>query len=112
MKGAPVVGIKSSFAYEGRLQACFDKFIQESQPPAQSRKGIYAPALKTTLVAPATVGGVNSSDAASKFGAAHAGLYYYASAGINKDGHSNITKSSQSHPSGSWITETRVGSES
>lgn len=95
MKGAPVIGIKSSFAYEGRIQACFDKFILESQPAAKSATGIFAGALNTGIVAAASLAGVNASDPASNFIAANAGLYYYAVAPITKDGHGNLTKSAQ-----------------
>jgi hypothetical protein len=56
---------------------------------------MYAAALNTNVVAPASVTAAMASDAASKFGAAHAGLYYYAAAPISKDGHGNITKSTQ-----------------
>jgi len=95
MKGAPVIGIKSSFAFEGRLQACFDKLILESQPAAKSATGIFAGALNATIEAAATLGGVAAGDAASEFVAAQAGLYYYAVAPITKDGHGNLTKSAQ-----------------
>lgn len=98
LKGAPVQGIKSSFAYDGKLRAVYDKFILEGQPPASAGTGAYAGALNTGSTAPTTptsIAGVNAGDAASKFTAAHAGLYYYGVAAITKDGQSAFVASSQ-----------------
>lgn len=95
MKGAPVVGIKSSFALEGRIQACFDKFILESQPAAKSLTGIFAGALNTAVIAAVSVTAAASSDASSKFITGQAGNYYFAVAPITKDGHGNLTKTTQ-----------------
>ncbi len=96
LKGAPVVGIKSSFAYKGIIQANPDIFILEGQPPAVVAGSMYSGALNAAVTAPASVAGVAASDAQSKFKAAHAGNYYYAVHSVNKDGFSStITKSAQ-----------------
>lgn len=43
----------------------------------------------------AGVAGVAAADTSSKFGAVHAGNYYYAVAGVNKAGESTLAKSAQ-----------------
>jgi len=94
-KGAPVVGIRSSFAHNGAIKAVFDKFILEGQPPAQSAIGAFKSALNTGVTVPVSIVGTPSSDAASNFKAAHVGNYYYAVEATNKDGRSNTVVSSQ-----------------
>lgn len=95
MKGAPVVGIRSSFAHNGAIKAAFDKFCLEGQAPAESGTGAYASALNAALVVPTTLVGTPTPDAASMFAAAHAGNYYYAVEGMNKDGRSTSKISAQ-----------------
>lgn len=88
--GAPVVGIRTS---HGDIATQADVFIRDEN--MQTPFDVRYPAIATANAAikPVSAAGVAASDAASKFGAAHAGDYYYAVAGVSKDGQSGITKS-------------------
>ena len=91
MKGAPVVGIKSSFAHQGVVQAVYDKFILPSQPPAEAASGVFRKALNTGVVKPASIAAAAEADAASQFESKHSGNYYYAVSAVNKKGESAVT---------------------
>jgi hypothetical protein len=90
--GAPVVGIRTSW---GDIKTKPDVFIRDERQqrpfeiefPAVAAKNTFQPA----AVAPvAAAGGTDS-----KWGAAHAGNYYYAVAGVNAKGQSNALVSEQ-----------------
>lgn len=91
--GAPVVGIRTS---EGDVKTQSDVFIfdEDRQKPFSvlypSVAAANAANAPSALAAVAAAGGADS-----KWGAAHAGNYYYAVAGVNKDGQSTLFKSSQ-----------------
>ena len=88
MVGSPVKGIRTSF---GDIANKPDVFLSEGGMAAQAltpARGTTAdptPAVSVTLAV--------ASDAASKFGAAHAGTYYYSVASLNKNGEANLVHS-------------------
>jgi hypothetical protein len=94
--GAPVTGIRTS---EGDIATKSDVFIFD-----EDRQKPFSVLYPSVVAAPANVANLPVSGAAvadgsggadSKWGAAHAGDYYYAVAGVSKDGHSALVKSSQ-----------------
>jgi len=90
MKGAPVKGIRTS---HGEIKTCPDVFVQDEtqQMPFELA---FSKFIQT--IAPATVAAVAAVGGAdSKWGAAHAGNYYYAVAGINNKGQSVVVKTAQ-----------------
>lgn len=92
-QGAPVFGIKTRF---GNVASTPDVFIQESGPPYVTRGGNYAAQLAasgTSVVS--SIAGVAAPNAASKFLAAHAGLYYYAVQATRPEGDSALVVSAQ-----------------
>lgn len=91
--GAPVIGIRTS---EGDVATHSDVFIFDED--RQKPFSVLYPTVATANAAnkPATVGAVAGAGGAdSKWGAGHAGDFYYAVAGVNKDGQSTLTKSAQ-----------------
>lgn len=104
MLGAPVAGIKTSW---GNIATVPDVFIREDlrmqpfevlYPTIAAANAVNIPATATTAVA---------SDAASKFGATHAGNYFYAVAGVNASGQSTILKTTaQAVSAGQKVTLT------
>lgn len=91
--GAPVTGIRSSFAHNGRVDCNPDKFIQEggkifSLRYPNASMGTNAPAAPTITVQPATSG------ANSKWAAEDIGAYLWAVEAINKSGRSAVVVSS------------------
>lgn len=81
--GSPVKGIQSD---SGDIEIERDVFIQEGQPPWESRGGDY-PSMATANGAGPTVSApAAGSNAASQFAAEHAGAYIYTVEGITKDG--------------------------
>lgn len=88
--GAPVKAIRTSF---GDIATNPDVFVREGDMPAEAK----SPATNTTSdpTKPQAVALAVASDASSKFGASHAGNYYYAVAGINKNGESDLRISAQ-----------------
>lgn len=92
MLGAPVRGIRTSW---GDIKAQPDVFIRDEaqQTPFAVRHAAVASA--NAANASAGVSGSAGSHASSKFGAAHAGNYYYAVAGVSKAGESTLAVSSQ-----------------
>lgn len=92
MLGAPVVGIRTSW---GNIKTQPDVFLRDEgqQKPFQVD---FASLASANNFAPASVAGnADTSDAASKFGAGHAGNYYYLVTGINAKGQSVGTVSAQ-----------------
>lgn len=92
--GSPVVGIRTS---EGDVKTQSDVFIfdEDRQKPFSVLYPTVATANAANAPAAATAVADGSGGATSKFGAAHAGNYYYAVAGVSKDGHSTLVKSAQ-----------------
>lgn len=93
MLGAPVVGIRTS---HGEIATCNDVFIQDEDRmiPFEAMYPAVATA-NATRTPVSTVPGVPASDPSSKFKAEHAGNYYYAVAGVDKNGESTLATSSQ-----------------
>jgi hypothetical protein len=90
--GAPVVGIRTSW---GNIKANPDVFIRDERQQMPFEVEFPTVAAANTFACAAIPTGVAASDAASKFGAAHAGNYYYAVTGINARGQSVVSKSAQ-----------------
>lgn len=89
--GAPVVGIRTS---HGNITSMPDVFVRDGKDlmPFQVEYPVIATAnaaLQPTLAIAST------ADAASKFGAAHAGNYYYLVTGLNSAGQSTGVISTQ-----------------
>lgn len=82
--GAPVVGIRTSW---GNIANRPDVFIRDEHQQ-QPFETLYPAVAAANLFAPAAVAGVAAADVSSKFGAAHAGNYYYYVAGVNAKGQS------------------------
>lgn len=107
MLGAPVKGIRTSW---GDIATVPDVFIQDegSQLPFEVN---YSALAAANAYAPQAVTCAHAGDTASKFGAAHAGNYYYAVAGVTKSGQSAVTKSAVVAVSaGDKVTLTITGS--
>lgn len=98
MLGAPVAGIRTSW---GNIKTAPDVFVRDSnqQIPFQLRKSgtqsLAALATTNDVFKPQSVSLAVASDAASMFGATHAGNYYYLVTGINANGQSTGLISSQ-----------------
>lgn len=90
--GAPVVGIRTSW---GNIKANPDVFIRDERQQMPFEVEFPTVAAANTFACAAAPTGATASDAASKFGAAHAGNYYYAVAGVNAKGQSVVSKSAQ-----------------
>jgi len=88
--GAPVNGIRTSY---GDIKTHPDIFVEESKMPAAGESPITNTTSNPTR--PATVSLAVAAVATSKFGAAHAGNYYWAVAGINALGESDLRISAQ-----------------
>lgn len=89
--GSPVVGIRTSW---GEIKTCPDVFIldeAQQKPFELSHAGIAA----NNNFTPGAIATVLASNTSSKFGAPHAGNYFYAVAGINAKGQSVVLKSAQ-----------------
>jgi hypothetical protein len=91
MLGAPVRGIRTSW---GDIKTQPDVFIRDEgqQRPFEL---MYASAAAANAYIPVSAAGVAAADVESKFGADHAGNYYYAVAGVSKTGESAVVKSAQ-----------------
>jgi hypothetical protein len=90
--GAPVSGIRTSW---GNIKAMPDVFIRDEQQQLPFEVTFSALATANTAMKPTSVTLAVASHASSKFGAGHAGLYYYAVAGISAAGQSDVRKSAQ-----------------
>lgn len=90
--GAPVAGIRTSW---GNIKTQPDVFVQDEAQQMPFELLYPAVAAANTFSCAAVPTGVAASDAASKFGATHAGNYYYAVAGVSKKGQSAVSKSAQ-----------------
>lgn len=88
--GSPVVGLRTSF---GNIKTNPDVFVQEGGIPPQSEP---EPAHTTTNpTKPQSVTAVAADETTSKFGAAHAGNYYWGVSSVSKEGESDITLTTQ-----------------
>jgi hypothetical protein len=90
--GAPVVGIRTSW---GNIKTNPDVFVRDERQQMPFEVEFASVAAANTFAPASAPTGVATSDAASKFGAVHAGNYYYAVAGINAKGQSVVVKSAQ-----------------
>jgi hypothetical protein len=90
--GAPVVGIRTSW---GNIKTNPDVFIRDERQQMPFEVEFAGVAAANTFAPASAPTGVAASDTASKFGAVHAGNYYYAVAGINAKGQSMVVKSAQ-----------------
>ena len=93
--GTPVRGIVTA---QGNVALNRDVFIREGNMlvPFELRGGNHAAIAAKNTFAPTSVTCSATDDATdSKFASEHAGNYYYAVAGINKDGQSVVVKSAQ-----------------
>lgn len=105
--GSPVVGIRTSW---GDVATCPDVFINDGDQtvPFQVTYPTLATAndgLKPTLALAA------ASDVSSKFGAAHAGNYYYLVTGLNANGQSTgVISAQQAVTAGQKVTLTITAS--
>lgn len=92
-RGTPVRGIVTS---EGDIALHRDIYIRDQgmQSPFELAHAAVASA-NSAMVCASVPTGVTANDAASKFGAGHAGNYYYAVAGYSQAGQSAVAKSAQ-----------------
>jgi hypothetical protein len=90
--GAPVIGVRTS---GGNIATQEDIFIPSSddRQPFELRNPTQA--VGNVGMKPASVTAAASSEASSKFGATHAGNYYYAVASISRAGQSPVLVSAQ-----------------
>jgi hypothetical protein len=89
--GTPVSGINTSW---GPIEMNPDVFIREGDMPWESRGGNFAAVVAAAgITAPAitTQPAATTGGASNKFGAAHAGQYYYGIEAITKSGRSTCT---------------------
>src|SRR5690606_25614086 len=84
--GAPVKGIRTSW---GDIATMPDVFIRDEMQ--QKPFEVLYPTIATanTGMKPSSVTATTASDASSKFGAKHAGNYYYLVTGLNEKGQSD-----------------------
>ncbi|SDY39014.1 hypothetical protein [Nitrosomonas sp. Nm58] len=90
--GSPVVGIRTSW---GNIKTVNDVFIRDERQQMPHEASNAADASAMNAIKPASVAGVATSDASSKFGAAHDGNYYYFVTGVNAAGESTGKASAQ-----------------
>ncbi|HET7674203.1 MAG TPA: hypothetical protein VFL54_01640, partial [Gammaproteobacteria bacterium] len=94
--GSPVIGLRTS---QGNIKTQADVFVRDEaqQTPFEvAENGRFAGIAAANNFKPAAVAPVAAAGGAdSKWGAAHAGNYYYAVAGINAKGQSNALISAQ-----------------
>jgi len=88
--GSPVVGIRTSW---GNIKTVPDVFIRDEAQQMPFEVDFATVAAANNFACESVPTGVAAADAASKFGASHAGNYYYAVAGINAKGQSVVSKS-------------------
>ncbi|MFM2055568.1 MAG: hypothetical protein RL456_3605 [Pseudomonadota bacterium] len=87
--GTPVRGVVTA---HGDVAVKRDVFLQDEDKQVPFELQYPAIAAANAFV-PQSITGATASDASSKFGATHAGNYYYAGAGITNAGQSNVVKS-------------------
>lgn len=90
--GAPVVGIRTSW---GNIKTKPDVFVRDEGQQKVFEVDFPSFAAANNFVCAAVPTGVAANDTASKFGAAHAGNYYYLVTGVNAKGQSLGSKSAQ-----------------
>lgn len=105
--GAPVVGIRTSW---GDIANCPDVFINDGDQTTPFQVSYASLAIKNTGMKP-TVAKAATTDTASKFGAAHAGNYYYLVTGLNANGQSDgVISTQQAVAAGEKVTLTITAS--
>lgn len=93
MLGAPVKGISTSW---GDIKTVSDVFIRDERQLKPFEVDYPAVAAANVAMKPAAVAGLAAAGgASSKWGAAHAGNYYYAVSGLNAAGQSTALVSAQ-----------------
>jgi hypothetical protein len=92
MLGAPVVGIRTSW---GNIKTKPDVFVRDEGQQKPFEVDFPSVAAANNFACASVPTGVAASDTASKFGAGHAGNYYYAVTGVNAKGQSVVSKSAQ-----------------
>lgn len=105
--GAPVVGVRTSW---GDIANCPDVFINDGDQTTPFQVQYPTLALKNTGMKP-TVAKAAAADVSSKFGAAHAGNYYYLVTGLNANGQSDgVITTQQAVAAGEKVTLTITAS--
>jgi hypothetical protein len=91
--GSPVTGIQTSW---GTIETAADVFIRDERQQKPFEVENAATAVANLALQPASFTATEAAgDASSKWGAAHAGLYYYAVAGLSAAGQSAVVVSAQ-----------------
>jgi len=89
--GSPVSAMRTTW---GQIKNCPDVFIRDEMQMKPFEIDFPTLAAANAYI-PAGAAGVVAADVSSKFGAAHAGNYFYAVAGITAAGQSNVDVSAQ-----------------
>jgi hypothetical protein len=92
MLGAPVKGLSTSW---GNIKMIPDIFVRDEDRQAPFELEFPSLATQNDSFQPVSVTGASATNTSSKFGAPHAGNYYYAVAGVNAQGQSHIVASAQ-----------------
>ena len=93
MLGAPVKGISTSW---GNIKTCPDVFVRDERQQQPFQVDFAALAVANDVRKPTAVTPVAAAGGAdSKWGATHAGNYYYAVAGLDASGQSTVLVSAQ-----------------
>lgn len=93
MIGAPVKGISTSW---GDIKNVPDVYVRDERQQRPFQCDYAALAVANAAIQPASFTATAGAGAAdSKWGATHAGLYYYAVAGVNANGQSEVLVSAQ-----------------
>src|ERR1019366_2068675 len=93
MLGAPVKGISTSW---GDIATCPDVFIRDERQQKPFEVEQAATAVANAAIQPASFTATDAAgDSTSKWGATHAGLYYYAVSGLTAAGQSAVLVSAQ-----------------
>lgn len=107
MLGAPVNGIRTSW---GDVAACPDVFINDGDQ-AMPFEVLYPTLAAANAGMKPTLALAAASDTGSKFGAAHAGNYYYLVTGVNAKGQSTgVISAQQAVAAGEKVTLTITAS--
>jgi len=92
MLGAPVKGISTSW---GDIKTISDVFIRDERQQRPFQLDYPAVAAANAFVPASVTPAAPASNTGSKFGATHAGNYFYAVAGVNAEGQSTAVVSAQ-----------------
>lgn len=90
--GSPVVGIRTSW---GNIKTVNDVFIRDERQQMPFEVDFPTVAAANNTFKPTLAVDASANDAASKFGATHAGNYYYLVTGVNASGQSTGVISGQ-----------------